>query len=77
MPFKPVLCDYNAIRCRKCNKVHVVRIQDILRDMEKIKITLILRSRANTEKSLSIHTRIPRAELERPSEILWAIPSRT
>lgn len=77
MPFRLVLCDYNVIRCRKCNEVRVVRIQEILRNMEKIKTTLILRSRANTEKSLSIHARIPRAELERPSEILWTIPLRT
>lgn len=77
MPFRLVLGDYNVIRCRKCNEVHVVRIQDILRNTEKIKITLLLRSRANTEKSLSIHARIPRAELERPSEIPWTIPSRT
>ena len=77
MPFRLVLCDYNVIRCRKCNEVRVVRIQDILRNTEKIKTTLLLRSRANTEKSLSIHARITRAELERPSEIPWTIPSRT
>ena len=74
MPFRLVLCDYNTIRRKKCKEVRVVWIQDIQRDMEKTKTTLILRSRANTEKSLSTHTRIPSAKLERPSEILWTSP---